>query len=103
MLQLLLLLTEVTDSCVAAVRHGSCYTDDQCRDPIPQQMSLMDCCCSIGQGWSASQFCQQCPLRDSGKCCCLFSTPNLIWIQTFSKCRNHTIYHRGHYCCVTSV
>lgn len=51
------------------MRHGNCYTDNLCRDSVPQQMSLKDCCCSIGQGWSVGHICQQCPLGDSGECC----------------------------------
>ena len=55
----------VTDS-----KTGVCYTEliqGQCRTEMPRRLSLKDCCCSSGVGWSENRVCQLCPPRSSGK------------------------------------
>ena len=49
---------------------GVCFTElteGECRSRHPLRMSLKDCCCSEGKGWSEGRICQLCPLPNTGE------------------------------------
>lgn len=52
---------------LSASRTGRCYIDTDCERRLEQELSLKDCCCSAGKGWSEGRLCQLCPPENSGE------------------------------------
>jgi fibrillin 2/3 len=55
--------------CIPSSRLGNCYSQHDCQRAIPEQLSLRDCCCTIGKGWSEDDRgrCIPCPHKTAGK------------------------------------